>query len=374
MSAPLIVSEEQQALGKTARELAEKHAPLTRLRELRDASDVDGYDRDLWTQLAELGFTALPFSEADGGFGLGLPEITAVMEGLGGTLSASPLLSLVVAGGLLADAGTEAQRSAWLPGLITGEVVVTLAWEERRTRGEPRRVAMTAQAGPSEGDDWSLTGEKRGVLDGGAADAFIVAAQLPDGLGLFLVDSGADGVDIAPLTRTDGRGASDVRFTGAAAERLAVAPGADSLAALERALDHGRVALAAEMLGAMTAVFQTTGDYLKTRVQFGKPLGAFQALQHRAVDCFVQIELARSTVMAAARAEPGDLPQLASLAKACAGEAFRLVADEAVQMHGGIGVTDECDVGFYLKRARVADSTLGDARYHRARWASLRGY
>ena len=374
MSAPLIVSEEQEALGKTARELAEKHAPLTRLRALRDAGDVDGYDRDLWAQLAELGFTALPFSEDDGGFGLGLPEIAAVMEGLGGTLAASPLLSLIVAGGLLADAGDHAQKAAWLPGLISGEVVVTLAWEERRTRGEPRRVSMTAEAGPSDRGGFTLTGEKLGVLDGGAADAFIVAARTAAGLGLFLVDSGADGVAIAPLTRADGRGASDVRFTGAPAERLAVSPGGDSLAALERALDHGRVALAAEMLGGMTAAFQTTVDYLKTRVQFGKPLGAFQVLQHRAVDCLVQIELTRSTVLAAARAAPAELPQLASLAKARADEAFRQVADEAVQMHGGIGVTDECDIGFYLKRARVASHTFGDARYHRARWASLRGY
>jgi alkylation response protein AidB-like acyl-CoA dehydrogenase len=380
----LILTEEQAAIGRDARELAARLAPLSRLRALRDEGDPLGFDRDLWREAAALGWTAIPFPEEVGGLGLGLAEVAVVMEGLGRQLSATPLLaSVMLAGQALLEGGSEAQRARWLTPLVEGEARLALAWEEAATRADPLQIALEAapQGDLEAPSGFSLRGEKRAVLDGEGADAYVIAARTGGdpgqamGISLFLVPADTPGLRAQRLRRVDSRGAVSLRLDDVrlGPEALVGEQGA-GLLPLEVALDRARVALSAECLGAMEACLELTLAYLKTRKQFGVHIGSFQALQHRAVDCFVMTQLARTAVMAAARATPAELPARASLAKATCSDALLHIAAEAVQLHGGIGTTDECDVGFYLKRARVAARTLGDGAFHRRRWAALHSY
>ena len=333
-------SEEQQMLAESASEVLAAASGPSRLRDLLAAGER--VDTALWEQLVELGWPAIPVDERDGGLGWGLAEQAVVFEALGRHLAPTPMLSTVL-----------------LPGTALDGRVTAVAWQERAGDGglEPDDCASAY-------GDGRLTGQKVEVLDGGAAHRFLVTALDRGEVRLFHVDAGD--ATVARVPRMDGRDVATVRFDGAPAT-----PAEPSLDDLRVALDHAAIALAAEALGGAQAVFDLTLAYLKERVQFDQPIGSFQALQHRAVDCFVAIELARASVNAAA-ARP--TPQLASLAKARAGEAYRHVAKEAVQLHGGIGMTEECDVGFYLKRAMALSHTLGTARYHRDRWARLRGY
>jgi alkylation response protein AidB-like acyl-CoA dehydrogenase len=378
---PLVLTEDQRLLAETARGLADRYSPLGRVRRLRDDADPDGFSRALWRQLAELGLVGLPFAESWGGGGLGMAELAVVLEAFGRNLAPEPFLStILLAGTALARAGTEAQRAHWLPRVAAGEALLALAHEEEGRRLERHRVATRAIPEVASGG-WRLDGLKRQVFDGHVADALLVSARAGDdasGLSLFLVRAGAPGLAITRQARVDGRNAAlvELRDVPVGAHDL-VGPlgGAESL--LDAVLDQALVGLCAEMLGAMTAAFEQTVAYLKERVQFGVPIGSFQALKHRAARLFVEIELCRSAVMAAARAadaEPEQLPLLASLAKARCAEAFLHVAEEAIQMHGGLGMTDEHDIGFYLKRARAAEVALGDGSVHRDRWARLRGY
>jgi alkylation response protein AidB-like acyl-CoA dehydrogenase len=235
-----------------------------------------------------------------------------------------------------------------------------------------------------DGAGWRLRGEKIQVLDAPSADALVVVARSAgsddarDGLSLFLVEGGAPGLSVERQTRIDHRSCGIVRLDGVAvgAEALIGRPG-EGLPVLEQALERATAGLCAEMLGSMSQAFELTLQHLKSRIQFGVPIGSFQALKHRAARCFIEIELSRSTVMAATRAldaGDADASKLVSLAKARCSDAFVLVANEAVQMFGGVGMTDEYDIGFYLKRARVAELTLGDSAWHRERWARLEGY
>jgi len=374
----LVLSEDQELLAKTALDFAREHSPVSRVRALRDGSDPTGFSRALWKQMAELGWVGILIPESHGGAGMGLADLAVVLEALGRTLAPEPFLSTVLLGGqAIALGGSEAQRQAWLPRVAAGDALLTLAWQEARSRYDLRRVAATAE---SEGDGWRLAGEKIQVLDAHVADAFIVSARTGAGaeLGLFLVPAGAPGLSITRQTRIDARNAGLVRLEGVRVGRDARLGGTeDGAALLERVIDRATAGLCAEMLGAMSQVFDDTLQYLKTRVQFGVPIGSFQALKHRAAKLFMEIELARSAVMAAVRAADegdADLPALVSLAKARCSDAFVLAANEGVQMHGGVGMTDEYDLGFYMKRARVAEMTFGDAAWHRARWARLHGY
>jgi len=374
----LVLSEDQELLAKTALDFAREHSPVSRVRALRDGSDPTGFSRALWKQMAELGWVGILIPESHGGAGMGLADLAVVLEALGRTLAPEPFLSTVLLGGqAIALGGSEAQRQAWLPRVAAGDALLTLAWQEARSRYDLRRVAATAE---SEGDGWRLAGEKIQVLDAHVADAFIVSARTGAGaeLGLFLVPAGAPGLSITRQTRIDARNAGLVRLEGVRVGRDARLGGTEGGAALlERVIDRATAGLCAEMLGAMSQVFDDTLQYLKTRVQFGVPIGSFQALKHRAAKLFMEIELARSAVMAAVRAADegdADLPALVSLAKARCSDAFVLAANEGVQMHGGVGMTDEYDLGFYMKRARVAEMTFGDAAWHRARWARLHGY
>ena len=378
----LVLSEEQELLAKSAADFVRERSPVSRVRELRDRRDQTGFSRALWKEMAALGWVGIPFPEALGGAGMGMADLAVVLEQLGRRLAPEPFLSTVLLGGqALVLGGSEAQRQAWLPGVAAGEKLLTLAWQEPCSRFDPFRIETAAR--PS-GAGFTLSGEKIAVPDAHVADAIVVAARSAGadrdeaGITLFLVPRDADGVSITPQVRIDHRNAALVRFDGAALARDAVVgePGAGG-ALLARVLDRATAGLCAEMLGAMSQVFEDTVQYLKTRVQFGVPIGSFQALKHRAARVFMEIELARSATMAAVRAIDADDPEAAkgvSLAKARCSDAFLLAANEAVQMFGGVGMTDEYDVGFFLKRARVAEMTFGDAAWHRERWARLSGY
>jgi acyl-CoA dehydrogenase len=380
----LVLTEEQELLHSTARELVNGRSSFRRIRRLRDENDPDGFSRALWKEMADLGWLGITVPVEHGGLGLGAMDLACVMEEVGRGLMPEPLLSTVVLGaGALLLGGSAAQQAEHLPKIVAGERLLALAAYEVRGRHDPFHTETRAEAASG---GWTLRGEKTAVLDGHVADVLVVSARTTggvadqDGLGLFLVPAGAPGVGVTRLTRLDGRNAAVVKLDG-------VRVGTDGVlgtsgaagAVLGRVVDRGTAALAAEMLGGMGAAFDMTLEYLKTRQQFGVPIGSFQALKHRAAKMFVELELARSAVMHAARTidegrEDRLVARAASVAKARVSDAFVLIANEAVQMHGGIGMTDEHDVGFFMKRARAAEMTFGDAAWHRERFASLEGY
>ena len=376
------LSDEQILLRDSAAAFVRDHSSLRRIRALRDSSDGDGFSRELWARIAALGWLGIPFAEADGGLGLGLKELALVLEEFGKGLLPEPLLSTVLLGGTaIQRGGSDAQRAALLPALIGGELLLTLAWQERGGRYDAHAVATRAER---DGTGWRLHGEKHLVADGHVADRIIVSARTSGerrdahGITLFLVERRAAGVGVTRQSTLDGRNAALVRFDGVAVQAADVVGAVDEGSGLLReVLDRATAGLCAEMLGGMEAAFAMTLDYLKTRQQFGVPIGSFQALKHRAAVLFTEIELARSAVLAAAMALDEGHPQAAqfvSAAKARCSDAFMLAGNEGVQMHGGIGMTDEHDIGFYLKRARAAEISFGDAAFHRARFAALQGY
>ena len=374
----LVLTEDQELLAKTATDFVAERSPVSRVRALRDADDPLGFSPALWKEMADLGWVGIPFPEQYGGAGMGCAELAVVLEALGRHLAPKPFLGTVLlAGQALLRGGSQAQKDAWLPRLCAGEAFLALASEERGGRYDPSRVATRAEAA---GEGHRITGEKVHVIDGTAAQAFVVVARSAggDGLSLFLVPADAEGVEVERQRRVDSRGAAIVRLRGVVVGRDAlVGPEGGGEALLEEVVDVATVGLCAEMLGSAAEAFERTLQYLKDRTQFGVPIGSFQALKHRAANLFTELELVRSTVMAAARALDEGLPDaraLVSLAKARASDTAVLVANEAVQMHGGIGMTDEHEIGFYLKRARVAEVSFGDAAYHRDRWARLLGY
>jgi len=378
----LVLTEDQELLAKTAADFVEERSPVARFRALRDAGDPVGFSKTLWKEMAELGWVGIPFPEAVGGAGMGLSELAVVMEALGGRLAPEPFLSSVLLGGqAVLLGGSDAQQSRWLAPLVAGDAFLALAQQEPRSRYDLHRVACRAERS---GAGWRLTGEKVQVLDGHVADALVVVARTSgaesdaEGVTLFLVEPDAPGVMCERQHRVDTRGAARVVLAEAevGADALLGAEGQGG-ALLAAVVDRANVGLCAELLGLMAECFARTLAYLKDRVQFGVPIGSFQALKHRAAEMFIEVELARSCVMAAARAVDAgaeDAAKLVSLAKARCSDAALLVTNEAVQMHGGIGMTDEHDIGFYLKRARAAAQSFGDAAAHRSRWADLGGY
>ena len=374
------LSDEQQMLQQSANDFVKRESDMKRIRELRE--DSIGFSKDLWKKMAELGWLGIPFADELGGLGQGMVDMIVVMEELGKGLCPEPMLSSVLMGGnALVAAGSKAQQEAWLPKLIEGDVYLSLGYLEQQGRYNPFDVKTQAK---KSGKDWVLSGEKTFVPDVQLADRIVVTARKSgnqrsrEGLELFLVDPKAKGVKITDIPCMDWRKRHILHLDGVKisdADRLSGAEAVD--VALEETLDRATVGLAAEMLGAMNEAFRITLDYLKTRVQFGVPIGSFQALKHRAADEFVQTELSRSAVYYAAMAIDEKLPEAAraaSTAKARCNDAFHLIANESIQMHGGIGMTDEHDIGFYFKRARVAEVTLGDSTYHRDRYARLKEY
>jgi alkylation response protein AidB-like acyl-CoA dehydrogenase len=374
----LVLSEEQELLQETARDFVARRSPLRRVRELRDGTEPDGFSRALWREMADLGWLGIIVPAEHGGLGLGWTELMVVFEQLGRGLMPEPMLSTVVLGaGTILLGESTAQQAEHLPAVVAGERLLALATQEPASRYDLHHVETRAER---DGAGWRLTGTKSQVLDGHAADWLIVPATTGEGITLFLLERTAPGIVVERQTRLDARGVALVRLEGVRASEAAVVGPVDGGAPiLSRVVDRATAALTAEMLGAMSAAFEMTVDYLKTRTQFGVPIGTFQALKHRAAKVFVEIELARSAVMHAHRVldegrDDRAVARAASVAKARCSDAFMLVANEGVQMHGGIGMTDEHDIGFFLKRARAAQLTFGDARWHRDRVARLDGY
>ena len=372
----LVYSEDHRLLADSAREFLAARSPVSRQRELRDKGSVTGFDLQLWQDAVALGWSAIPFPENLGGLDFGCMGLGPIFESIGSNLSASPLLSSVVlSGSLLHLQGNPQQQDYWLSAAISGERRLALALDER-ARHNPAQVAL--QAVPN-ADGYSLSGEKFCVIDGVGADAYLVVARVPEaGISLFLVPADAPGLSVKALPLIDSRNHAQLQLRQVQVGHDALLGEAGSAtAALNIALDRARVCLAAEMLGMAEKLFAMTLDYLKTRVQFDVAIGSFQSLQHRSAQLYVQLQLARSAVMAglAALDDTGlsdvERQRLASLAKWKAGLMALNVANETVQMHGGIGVTDELDVGMFLKRIRVAQASLGDADFHCERYADL---
>jgi alkylation response protein AidB-like acyl-CoA dehydrogenase len=377
----LVLSEEHQLLRSTAAEFVRSKSSLKRIRALRDSGDAAGFSLDLWHEMAELGWAGIVIAEEHGGSGLGYSHLMVVMEELGRGLMPEPMISTVLGSAAIALGGSSAQKESLLAAVGKGKTLLTLAHQEPASRFDPRRVATLAE---KRANGWTLRGEKHQVLGGMTADSIIVSARTAggdadaSGVTLFLVDAGARGVTRLRQSLVDGRPCAIVRLDGVEVHRAMVVGTVDQgVDLLERVLDRATAALSAEMLGSMLAAFEMTLEYLKTRKQFGTLIGTFQALKHRAAIVYTETELSRSAVMAACLAlDGGDArgADLVSLAKARLSDAFVLAANEAVQMHGGIGMTDEHDIGLFLKRARAAEMTFGDAAWHRRRFAAIKGY
>jgi alkylation response protein AidB-like acyl-CoA dehydrogenase len=354
------LSEEQTLLRDSARDFFREQAPVTRFRKMRD-DKKNGRDPELWAEMAALGFAGVLVPEEHGGAGLGYVGLGLVLEAAGRTLAASPLHSTAMVGAsALMLGGSDAQKAEWLPKIASGECVAAFAIDESAHHA-PGKSALKVSGG-------KISGKKSYVADGHIADLLIVAG----GEGLYLVRADAPGVSRRELITIDSRGAADVTFESAPAEALS-----GGAALVEQVRDRAAIGLAAEMIGQAQEAFEITSEYLKTRKQFGQVIGGFQALQHRAAKMFTDIELTRSCVMAALDAldrNANDVAEMASLAKARAGDTLHVVSSELVQMHGGIGMTDAHDAGLYLKRARVAEALYGGASYHRDRYAKLLGF
>ncbi|TNE61311.1 MAG: acyl-CoA dehydrogenase [Alphaproteobacteria bacterium] len=376
----MVLNEEQQLLKETADGFFAEKAPVGQLRKLRDDKDETGYSKELWQEMADMGFAGLLIGEDEGGTNFGLVGAGIVAEAMGRTLSASPYLaSAVVGASVISAAGNADQKAALLPAIAAGETVLTLAIDET-SHHRPEKTALKAEKTAS---GYKLNGLKVFVPEGHVADQVIVLARTGgekgdrDGLSLFLVDRKAAGLIVDRTVMTDSRNWAKMTFEG-------VAVGADALLGsegkamdvLEGALDKARIVVAAELLGVSQECLDRTVQYLKERKQFGVLIGTFQGLQHRAAELFSEIEVTRSAVLKALQVADmgGDARWFASLAKAKAAKTAELATNEAIQMHGGIGMTDEFDIGFYIKRARVLQNLYGDFSYHADRFAALSGY
>ena len=379
----MILNEEQNMLKDSAKDFCTTKTPITQLRKLRDEANPDGFDRATWAEMVGYGWSAIPWAEEHGGLAFGYKGLGVVTEETGRTLTSSPLFASVwVAGTIVNIGGSDAQKAEVLSKLAAGELLMALALEESH-RHSPYQVASTAQP---DGDGYVLNGSKTFVLDGHVADKLIVVARTSGdtnaraGISLFLVDASAEGVTISRTIMADSRNAANVSLANVKVAGDAMVGALDAGAdVLDPALDIARIGLTAEMLGSTLECFERTIAYLKERKQFGVVIGSFQALKHRAANMFCEIELAKSCVLEALTAldegrDAEEVAKLASLAKAKVGETYNLVSREGIQMHGGIGMTDEFEIGFFIKRAAVAEQTFGDANFHRNRSGELEGY
>lgn len=380
---PMILNEEQNILKDQAKDFFTKNAPISQLRKLRDEQSADGFDRDTWKQMVELGFAGAAFPEAYGGFEFGYKGLGVITEETGRTLAASPLFASVwVCGTAINIGGSEEQKTELLAKISSGELLLALALEESH-KHTPYNIQTNAT---EQSDGYSISGRKTFVLDGHVADKFLVVARTSgetgdrEGISVFLVDRDQEGVDVTRTNMVDSRNAAIVELNDVAASRESVIGGLDEGAdVLDPTLDIACIGISAEMLGSAQECFDRTIQYLKEREQFGVPIGSFQALKHRAANMFCEVELSKSVVLEALTAlddgrEKNDIAILASLAKAKVGEMFHTVAREGIQMHGGIGMTDEFDIGFFLKRQAVVEQTFGDVNFHRDRYGELHGY
>ena len=377
----LVISQEHDLLRDAAKGFLAEHAPVSALRTLRDSDDPFGYDPALWQRMTEMGWAGILVPEKYGGLDFGIVGAGLLMEEMGRTLSASPFFSTaIMAATLLKEAGREMQKKRLLPQLAAGKAVVALALDEGRSH-DPGGIKLSAKPA---GNGFVLNGEKTFVLDGHVADQVIVAARTGGkagtkfGLSLFLIEADRDGLEFRRRTLVDSRNVADMTFAEVKVDGdQLIGALNEAYEPLEKALDVGRACLSSEMLGTASEAFERTLEYLKERKQFGVPVGSFQVLQHRAAHLFSEIEMLRSVVLKALLAlQTGDASSsfLTSLAKAKAAQVVDLATSEAIQMHGGIGMTDEFDIGFFIKRARVASETYGDYYFHADRFARIKGY
>jgi alkylation response protein AidB-like acyl-CoA dehydrogenase len=377
----LVLTEEQSMLRDSARGLIRDKAPVSHLRQLRDAKDASGFSRELWKTFAEMGFSGLLVPEEFGGSGLGCVEAGVVMEEIGRTLMPSPFLSTaVLAASALARGGNAAQKAEHLPKIVDGSLLAALAIDE----GAKHRPLHTTMQAVRSGNGFRLNGDKAFVVDGHTAGLVIVAARSAgaagerDGLTLFLVDPGTKGVETERTAMVDSHNAARIKFDDVEVNADGVLGEVDhGFALLEGVLNIGRGAVASEMVGLSEEVFGRTVNYLKERKQFGKLIGEFQALQHRAAQLYIDIEITRAAVLKALQTLDGDFANAGAavaVAKARAGTTATLAVQEGVQMHGGMGMTDQFDIGFFMKRARVCQELFGDANFHADQLARTKSY
>jgi alkylation response protein AidB-like acyl-CoA dehydrogenase len=372
-----LLTDDQKMLHETAASfLAEEGGISKQLRHWRDTGCTDGYGTDLWKQFAELGLTGICIPESQGGLGLGAVETALVLEEVGRNLTPSPFLTTAVAGARAIEGTAYAER--WYPGILAGEAVLALAVDEARSHA-PEKTALKAKR---RGNGFVLNGEKQFVVHGNSADMVLTIARTAgspgerEGLTVFAVPKGTAEVD--SVTLADSSKAARMRFNNIELDADAVVGEVDNgWVPLSRALNAGRAGAAAELVGVAAGASTMTVDYLKQRKQFGKLIGEFQALQHRAAHLYGEIEIARAAALKAA--ELLDLADdqaelMTHVAKAKAATVSGLAVQEGVQMHGGIGMTDEHDIGLYMKREAVLGELFGDAYYHRSRVAELSGY
>ncbi len=377
----LVLNEEQHMLQDAASGFLAEHAPVSALRKLRDERDTTGYSQQLWQQMAAMCWAGIAIPESYGGSDYGYVGLGIVLQEMGKHLSVSPInASVLVSATLIQLAGNETQKNAWLPAVANGELLLSLALEERAHHA-PEQTSLSAV---QRDEDFVLNGEKLFVLDAHVADKFIVAARSggvagdSNGISLFMVDSDAAGIKVERTSMVDSRNAGAVSFDKVVVSGEQLLGEKDrGYANLQQALDIANIGLSAELLGLSLQAFDLTVQYLKQREQFGTLIGTFQGLQHRAAQLFAELELCRSMVLNALQAidEKRDgLSVLASATKAKLCEVATLATNEAIQLHGGVGMTDDYDIGFYIKRARVAQQTFGDYNYHLDRYALLQGY
>ena len=377
----LILTEDQRILLEMAKSFFDEKSPVERMRALRDSRDETGFSRELWKEMGELGWIGIPFPESYGGAEMGYGELGVVLAECGRVLAPEPFLSTVLLGGnALLLGGNEPLQKELLPDVCSGDRILCLAFQEQG-RFAPYAVETSATR---DGDGFRLRGAKQFVLDGHVADQIVTVARTAgaagdrNGLSIFVVDAGAQGLAVQRTELLDGRNAARITFDDVAVDAARVVGEIDRGAdALDAVLDRATIGLCAEMLGSFEEAFERTLEYLKTREQFGVKIGSFQALRHRAAHIFGELEFARSIVRDAQSAlDDGrdDVAQCASAAKARCSEVASLIGGEAIQMYGGIGMTDEEEIGLFSKRLKAAELTLGDASYHLNRFAGLRDY
>jgi acyl-CoA dehydrogenase len=371
----LVINEEQQMLRESARDFLADRAPVSHLRQLRDSGNEDRVSLKLWGEMTEMGWTGMLVPEEHGGLDYGYTGMGLVLEECGRTLTPSPLLGTAMIGvAALRLAGSPAQCADLLPGIVSGENILALACDES-ARHQPDEIATLAE---DIGGRFRISGRKLAVLDGHIASTFIVSTLVEGKSTLFLVPAKAPGVEIERYAILDTHAAAEVTFHEVVLDHDTLLGGIGQGAEiLDRVLDTARIGVSAEMLGVAQEAFERTMEYLGERKQFGVPIGSFQALQHRSAKLFAELEMCKSVTLKALQLldeEGADVAEIASLAKAKLGDTTRLATTEAIQMHGGIGMTDDFDIGFFLKRWRILEALYGDRYYHLDRFARLRGY
>ena len=376
----LVLNEDEVMMRDMAQGFFAEKAPIKALRELRDNRDETGFDRTLWSEMAAQGFAGIVVPEEHGGVDMGYLAAGLVAEQMGRNLTASPFLSTSILAATALKHGTDEQKAAWLPKIASGEAVIALALDEG-VKHNPRGTATTAS--PS-GNGFKLNGAKAMVVDGHVADVMIVVARTSgeegdtEGLSLFLVDPKSDGVSTERTIMVDSRNAARIDFDDVEVDGDALIGTLDEgMEVLNGVLAAGRGITAAELLGAGAQAFEDTVAYIKERKQFGEIIGSFQALQHRSSHLYSEMEIARSAVVGALTAlDEGDemAAQYCAMAKAKLGSVAKLASQEGVQMHGGVGMTDEYDIGLFMKRIRVLQELMGDAHYHMNEFAEANAY